>query len=130
MHAVLLMAVALALLAAPLAQAQRVVNQLQTSRLTERDQRREFPLEGDKSAFKFNFAQDGVRSPQQGIGHCAPERMTPPGRGGTRAVHSSEHDSGTLPSTLQACQLGRMVCHRQTQQLFEPQHKTWRQVRW
>ena len=38
-----------------------VVNQLETARLTQAAQRVEFGVEGDESAFKFNFA-DPVRS--------------------------------------------------------------------
>ena len=47
---------------AGLAAAGRAEVQLETARIPERDQRLEFPLEGDDSAFKFNFAQDGVRT--------------------------------------------------------------------
>lgn len=60
--AVMFLAAAVAVLA-PFAAASKhkVEVQLQTARIPERDQRLEFPLEGDDSAFKFNFAEDGVR---------------------------------------------------------------------
>lgn len=66
MHAVLVLAAAVALLS-PFATASKhkVENQLQTARIPERDQRLEFPLEGDDSAFKFSFVEDGVSCRRQ-----------------------------------------------------------------
>ena len=45
------------------------VNQLQMARLPQPVQRSEFPLEGEQSAFKFNFFED-VRAPDRAVVYC------------------------------------------------------------
>ena len=57
--AVLLSASSVAAQAPTTADAVAVVNQLETARFPQPIQRQEFPLEGEDSAFKFSFFEDG-----------------------------------------------------------------------